>query len=118
MELTMYSNQSHHNQFLRAQKQVKRLKHFYRHVVLYIIMVIALLLVRYVLLPRMDWMLPDKGFQDWLYWNFVLFPVLWGVALAIHGLTVFRWGAVKKWEDRKIQELMDEEKNDQSQLWN
>jgi hypothetical protein len=44
------------------------------------------------------------------YW--FVFPMLgWGLGVAIHGFTIF--GIGKSWEERKIQELMNKEKNTQ-----
>jgi len=45
----------------------------------------------------------------WFYW-----PLLgWGIGIAIHGLSVFVFGQFfgSEWEERKIKEIMDKDKN-------
>jgi hypothetical protein len=44
-------------------------------------------------------------------WWFVWPAFGWGVGLAIHGVTVFGMhGAARDWEERRLRELIDEER--------
>ncbi|HLV14876.1 MAG TPA: 2TM domain-containing protein [Xanthomarina sp.] len=87
----------------RARKRVKKIKGFYTHLFVYIIINIMI-----VIINIQDLKAGESYFQ---YKNFfTLF--FWGIGLAIHALSVFLPDIVlgKNWEERKIKELMDEEK--------
>jgi len=89
--------------YQEALKRVKKIKGFYTHLMIYIIINIGLLITKYV---NMD---TDDNFWRWQTFNTVLF---WGIGLAAHGLSVFMPGMLmgKDWEERKIREFMDKEK--------
>ncbi|NND16214.1 MAG: 2TM domain-containing protein [Eudoraea sp.] len=100
--------------FIEAKKRVDAIKGFYHHLTAYIIVNLALIFIRVPVIL----FFADKGGDaatvevvDWLDWNIVLTPVLWGIGLLIHGLVVFgkNSGYIRKWEERKIQEILREE---------
>lgn len=77
-----------------ARKQVVRLRGFYRHLLIYILVNTGLLVLNLVRNPGELWMVwPLAG---------------WGMAVAIHGLSVFFGGRLlgTDWEERKVRELM------------
>ncbi len=77
---------------LRAQKRVKELKGFYTHLAIYAVVISFLFFID----------LSDGG-NWWFYW-----PAFgWGIAVAIHGISLGKIG--EDWEARKIKEIMEKE---------
>lgn len=86
-----------------AKKRVKRIKGFYSHLLVYVVINIMI-----VIINIQDLGPGESYFQ---YENFfTLF--FWGIGLAVHGLSVFLPDFLlgQKWEERKIKELMDRDK--------
>lgn len=82
--------------YLKAKERVKGIKDFYSNLITYCIVI-----------PFLWWL--NLTTTDFLW---ALFPTLgWGFGVIAHGMEAFGynplWG--KKWEERKIQELMDKE---------
>jgi len=83
--------------YARARKRVKELRYFYRSLATYVVVMIVLFIVDYV-----------NGGTWWVYW-----PALgWGAALALHAIRVFGAGRGSRWEERKIQEIIDRDERD------
>lgn len=83
----------------RAKKRVEELRSFYTHLFVYLAVNAGLFLLNILTSPR----------NLWFYW-----PLIgWGIGLAIHGLSVFGTEKLlgKDWEERKIKELMNKDKN-------
>ncbi|QOW11126.1 2TM domain-containing protein [Kaistella flava (ex Peng et al. 2021)] len=86
--------------YLEAAKRVKRLKGFYIHAVVYVLVnlfIVAQNVKSGASLSNMD-----------NYWT----AIFWGVGLLGHGISVFLPNMImgKDWEERKIRELMDKNK--------
>jgi LytS/YehU family sensor histidine kinase len=84
--------------YLRASRQVRAMRGFYKHAAVYSIIIVGLGVLNLVKSPAKIWF---------------LYPALgWGVGLALHGFAV--WGHSiwlgKDWEDKKIAQLMAREK--------
>lgn len=86
--------------YLRAKERVKKIKRFYIHASVYLVVNLFLLAGN----VQSGNSLEDSG----IYWT----PALWGVGLAIHGISVFVPGIFlgSNWEERKTRELMDKYK--------
>jgi hypothetical protein len=83
----------------KAKKTVKDIKEFYGNLISYTIVIPVLILINLSTYSKFQW-----------FW----FPIFgWGLGLLFHGLGVFGYG--KSWEERKIQEILDKEKNTQNQ---
>ena len=82
----------------RAKKRVEELKSFYSHLFVYLAVNVGLFLLNILTYPG----------HLWFYWPLIV----WGIALSIHGLSVFGTQKMlgKDWEERKICELMEKEK--------
>jgi hypothetical protein len=94
-------NISENNAYFKAKQRVKEIKEFYGNLISYCVVIPGLVLVNY-----------------YTYWDFqwFWFPMAgWGLGLAIHGFSVFGYGA--NWEERKIQEFMEKEKQ-RTKTWN
>ncbi|WP_312818909.1 2TM domain-containing protein [Kaistella carnis] len=86
--------------YLEAAKRVKRLKGFYIHAVVYVLVNLFIVIQNVksgASLSNMD-----------NYWT----AIFWGVGLLGHGMSIFLPNMImgKDWEERKIRELMDKNK--------
>lgn len=89
----MKQNISEEERYTRAVLKMKKLKGFYSHLLVYCTIIPFLIFINVTNDPSFNW-----------FW----FPVLgWGIGLSLHGLVVF--GKTSKWEERKIQEYMNDE---------
>lgn len=87
--------------YSRAQQRVNDIKDFYGHLRSYIIVMAFLIFINY--------------FTFWGY-KWFLFPLLgWGIGISIHAFTVFGYGS--RWEQRKIQEIMEKEQQRKMKKW-
>ncbi len=82
-----------------AHARVQAIKGFYVHAVAFVVVNVALIALNALV-----------GGVWWFYW-----PLIgWGIGLGLHAFGVFGfgdggpWG--RQWEERKIQEMMDEER--------
>lgn len=90
---TDYLNDS--NKYIRAKKRVDELKGFYGNIVAYCVVIPFLIFVNYQTAWGYKW-----------FW----FPLFgWGLGIVIQAFTVFGYGS--DWEERKIKEIMDKDKN-------
>ena len=81
----------------RALAEVRALRGFWIHLIIYVSVNLGLLVI--------DWVTDPPGLT-WFY-----FPLVgWGIALLIHAGIVFGAGQVlgAEWEQRKVRELMDQ----------
>lgn len=88
----------------QALKRVKRIKGFYTHLVIYIVINIIILISNYQQLG------PNESFFGIRMFST---PIFWGIGLLAHGLSVFMPTILlgKDWEEKKINELMEKQKN-------
>ena len=110
--------------FVRAQKQVERIKKFYGHLRVYIVVNLVILAFKFQLFDYFTGKgIADSGFYNWLDWNIIATPVLWGIGLLVHGLVVFKFGAItwktikpkalERWEDEQLEKFIREEEEKQ-----
>ena len=90
--------------YQEAAKRVKKIKGFYTHLTVYIVINLA------IILSKIDF--GKDGSCSFEMRNFST-AFFWGIGLAAHGLSVFMPSIVmgKNWEEKKIKELMEKEKN-------
>ncbi|WP_116787290.1 2TM domain-containing protein [Flavobacterium psychrotrophum] len=85
--------------YYKAQKKVEEIKGFYGNLLSYIVVIIGLAILNFMTSPG--------------HWWF-LYPALgWGLGVVAHGMSVFNYMPFlgSGWEDRKIKEFMEREKN-------
>jgi hypothetical protein len=86
------------DRYQRAKARVEAIRGFYIHLAIYLLVNLCLFAIN---------MLSDPH-SLWFYW-----PLLgWGIAVAIHALTVF-WSVAapgSDWEERKIREYMNQDR--------
>jgi hypothetical protein len=113
-------NQEQLERYQRARLQVDRMKKFFRHLRVYIVVNVLLIIFKLRLFRFFtDQGIRNEQFYDWLDWNIIGTPVLWGVGLAIHAFYVFvlqgkKWNDVKpgfivEWEERQIKKYLDKD---------
>lgn len=91
--------------YQQAAKHVKKIKGFYSHLLVYIVINTMLLIVNYNNLN-------DHGNDNFWKWQTFNTLIFWGIGLAAHALSVFLPSFMmgKDWEERKIKQLMEKEK--------
>jgi len=91
------------SKYENAFKRVKKIKGFYSHLLVYIVINIMILIVNIQSLDKGESYLSLKNFSTALFW---------GIGIAAHGLSVFGPNIVlgQNWEQKKIKELMEKEK--------
>lgn len=98
--------------YQKATSKVKLIKGFYFHLFLYLVTNIAWFLMLFFLDQLHSYSL--YGFWGMGYGHASM-AVFWGIGLLLHGVLVFGrdWPLSKKWEERKVQEIMDKDR----QFW-
>lgn len=89
--------------YQEARKRVKKIKGFYSHLLVYIVINIMIILLNYQNLAPGESYFQFKNF-------FTAF--FWGIGLVAHAFSVFvpQWFIGNNWEERKIRELMEKDK--------
>ncbi|BCY28660.1 2TM domain-containing protein [Flavobacterium okayamense] len=89
--------------YREAQKRVKKIKGFYTHSMVYLVINIMIVIINIQNLKDGESYFQVQNF-------FTAF--FWGIGLLAHGLSVFLpdWILGQNWEERKINELMEKEK--------
>ena len=87
-----------------AVKRVKKIKGFYTHTIVYLVINIMIVILNIQNLKEGESYFQFKNF-------FTAF--FWGIGLLAHGMTTFVPYLIlgKDWEERKIKELMEKERN-------
>ena len=84
----------------RAQRRAKELREFYGHVVTYVVVNTALVIIDVV---------DSSAGTSFLGLNWAYWPIIgWGIGLVIHALSVFL--PLRRWEERKVQQLYEKER--------
>ncbi|MBV8327066.1 2TM domain-containing protein [Chryseobacterium sp.] len=93
-----------HIQYQQAKRQVERLRRFYTHVFIYIAVNLVIVYFNYSNLKPGESYFQGKNF---------LTAIFWGIGVLGHGVMVFlpQTNLVRKWEEKKIRELMDQQKD-------
>jgi 2TM domain len=97
------SENSTDERYLMAYKRVKRIKGFYVHLMVYILVNTFIICGNYYE--------NSYNFFNWESYSTALF---WGIGLVAHGLSVFGRNIFfsQGWEEKKIQEFMEKEKTE------
>ncbi len=87
-----------YERYLRAKKQVDEIKGFYVNLTAYIVVNIFMMIINLKYSPE----------YLWFFW-----PLLgWGIGVVFHGMKAFNYSPFlgKDWEQRKLKEFMEQEK--------
>ncbi|MFY8066706.1 MAG: 2TM domain-containing protein [Flavobacterium sp.] len=90
--------------YQEALKRVKKIKGFYTHAIVYVIINVMIVIINIQSLNEGETYFQFKNFMTAFFW---------GIGLLTHGLSVFvpNWIMGQNWEDRKIKEFMEKEKS-------
>jgi len=104
---------SENRKMRKALKRVEALKGFYRHLLVYLCVNIALFIVRGNVLDFFQRSSPDKDFIEWVDWNILIVPFFWGIGLLFHAAKVFeyKFSFIKTWEQKKLEKFIKEEES-------
>ena len=86
------------NNYIKAVERVEKMKEFYQNLVTYLIFIPVFIFINLRFSPQFHWF---------------YFPIFgWGIGVLFHGLEVYNYNIFlgKDWEERKIKELMDQDK--------
>lgn len=99
----METNYKQNIRYKAAQKRVKDIKGFYVHLTVYIFINIAIFIVN----ARGDGFI--EGLTDISNYSTIFF---WGIGIIAHWASVFgpNFLFTKKWEEKKIKEIMEQDK--------
>lgn len=103
-------NLENEDRYLRAKKRVEKIKGFYIHLFIFIVINLFILVV--------------KGYDDYRdgdnFWELGSFSTVlfWGIGLGIHAISVFGIFNLfgPQWEEKKLKQFLDEERTEQ-QRW-
>ncbi|WP_224484517.1 2TM domain-containing protein [Robertkochia aurantiaca] len=89
---------SEEDRYLRAKQKVEQIKGFYGNLTSYIVVITFLAILNYYT-------------NEWRYPWFLWAAGGWGLGVFFHAARTFNWNPFfnKDWEQRKIQEFMNEE---------
>ena len=90
--------------YQEAKKRIKKIKGFYTHLAVYVVINIMIIIVNIQSLDANETYFQKENF-------FTAF--FWGIGLAAHASSTFlpNWFLGKNWEQKKIKEFMEKEKN-------
>ncbi len=93
--------------YLKAKTKVEAIKALYGHIVVYIIINGFLILFNSNVF--------SKGEIDFADWGNYFTAIMWGIGLFFHFIYVlillnFNSNFIKRWEERKIQEILNKDK--------
>lgn len=96
----MKSNNNQGVRYKEAERRVRKIKGFYIHLMVYLLVNIFIIGIKTLNI--------HQGENLW-NWDLIQLPLFWGIGLAVHGLSVFLPAFIlgKKWEEKKIKELMN-----------
>lgn len=101
--------QEFNSKYRKAKNKVEKLKAFYTHFVVYIVINTVITAVKV-----MNNMNNGETFKEALY-DFATLAswLFWGIAIAIHAFSVFGLPLIlgDDWEERKIEKFMEDELN-------
>ena len=105
----------------RAQSRVKRIKGFYNHLFIYVLF----LILWFTLAGRFFGFIgtsignADDGFFEWANINLWLNPLIWGLIVVIHAIVIFGTTGkrIRRWENQKIEEFMNEDVEQSNQRY-
>ncbi|WP_378184036.1 2TM domain-containing protein [Aquimarina sp. SS2-1] len=97
-----------------AEKKIQEERGFYTHLTVYVVMNIVIFIFKIQIGDYVN----SEGYHNYLPWNLIITPILWGLGLIGHGLWTFRdnngLGKIfnrsifsKKWEEQKIKEFIN-----------
>jgi hypothetical protein len=97
------------NTYKQAEKRVKRIRNFYNHLQIFVIIMVPILLFSNSIIGFFESYIINGNTLEWVKVNIWINALLWFIGIAIHGLFVFkdRVNFIDKWEKNKVSEFMN-----------
>jgi hypothetical protein len=97
------------NTYKQAEKRVKRIRNFYNHLQIFVIIMAPILLFSNAIIGFFESYIINGNTLEWVKVNIWINALLWFTGIAIHGLFVFkdRVNFIDKWEKNKVSEFMN-----------
>jgi 4-amino-4-deoxy-L-arabinose transferase-like glycosyltransferase len=97
------------NMHAQAKKRIKRIKGFYNHLQIFVIIMLPILLFINTIIRFFESYMKKGDSLEWVKENIWLNAGLWLIAILIHGWVVFKFKVnfIDLWEKNKIDELMN-----------
>ena len=95
--------------FEKAKKRLDQLKSFYTHLTGYFIVNVALFIFYFSSNNFIFQETTNKEIINWVDWNVLLTPLIWGSFLIAHAFCVFQWRLpfLKGWEERQLKKIIE-----------
>lgn len=110
----MKDNTNEVEKYVKAKKRVDAIKGFYFNLIKFAIITLLILVFK----GRVMEIFIEKGVEDenilqWIEWNILVIPIIWGLVLLVIGLRlfVFKSNILKNWEEKQIQKYIQEDKD-------
>jgi len=106
VEKIQYNDPVKQQRYLRALKRTEKLKKFYKHLIVYILVNLAITLVKINVYVNDGESLEEVMTRLDMYFVWVI----WGVFLLLQGIRTFSRNSIlgTDWEERKIRKYMNE----------
>ncbi len=96
-----------------AKRRINAIKDFYHHLGKFILASAVLLSLKQNIV---EWVLEhggntDPNFLQWVDWNILAVPIIWGIVIAVQGYAVFGYPLIKNWEERQVQKYLKEDES-------
>jgi hypothetical protein len=95
--------------YKQAEKRVKRIRNFYNHLQIFVIIMAPILLFSNAIIGFFESYIDNGNTLEWVKVNIWINALLWFIGVAIHGLFVFKdkVNLIDKWEKNKVAEFMN-----------
>jgi hypothetical protein len=95
--------------YKQAEKRVKRIRNFYNHLQIFVIIMAPILLFYNSIIGFFESYIDNGNTLEWVKVNIWINALLWFIGVAIHGLFVFKdkVNFIDKWEKNKVAEFMN-----------
>ncbi len=95
----------------KALKRIEEIKGFYIHVAIYVVfgLVVMFTSANYISFIGNIGFLNEIELLNWIDWRVYGTPIIWGIALIFHALSVFVENPFlgKAWEERQIKKYLE-----------
>jgi hypothetical protein len=95
--------------YKQAEKRVKRIRDFYNHLQIFVIIMAPILLFSNSIIGFFESYIDYKNTLEWVKVSIWINALLWFIGVAIHGVFVFKdkVNFIDKWEKNKVDEFMN-----------
>ena len=96
--------------YLETEKKVKKIKNFYNHLQIFVIMMFVLVVFSDMIISFFEARISNPDSLRWIKTNIWVNVLLWLLSLVIHGIYAFKFKAnvIDNWEKKKIDEILKE----------